>query len=146
MAKVYYKSLLCIIQYLVKFRWCNWLTLITWCRIESSISQECNSKILLHSPECKSTIRFWLLHSFCFSINPIRRTLFGRWSQFVYTRFSTLGKCDLRQALLFKKNLKMAGDCYTCFSEKTPKFLNLLRILTLKIEKDRQNTPFLVCI
>ena len=38
-----------------------------------TISQECNRKILLHSPECKSTIRFLLLHSFCFSKNPIRQ-------------------------------------------------------------------------
>ena len=41
--------------------------------IESSISQQCNRKILLHPPECKSTLRFSLLHSFCFSINPIRQ-------------------------------------------------------------------------
>ena len=50
------------------------------------------------------------------------------------------------QALLLKKNSKWREIVYTCFSEKTPKFLNLLRILTLKIEKDKQNTPFLVCI
>ena len=31
-----------------------------------------NNKILLHSPECRSTIRFLVLHSFCFSIRPIR--------------------------------------------------------------------------
>ena len=38
----------------------------------------------------------------------------GRWSQFIYTQFSTWGKCDLMQALLFKK-LKMAGACIYLF-------------------------------
>ena len=99
------------ILYLVKLRLFNWLILVTWCRIESSSSQVCNSKILLPSPKCKSTIRFLLLHSFCFSIIPSVKTLLGRWSQYIYTRFSTWGKCDLMQALLFKKELKMARAC-----------------------------------
>ena len=59
----------------------------------------------------------------------------GRWSQFIYTRFSTWGKCDLMQALLSK----WRELAYTCFGEKRTTFLNLLRILTLKTQKKKEN-------
>ena len=41
--------------------------------------------------------------------------LLGQWSQFIYTQFSTWGKWDLMQGLLFKKKLKMAGACIYLF-------------------------------
>ena len=42
------------------------------------------------------------------------------------------------QALLFKTIFKMAGACEYLLVEKTPTFQNLLRILTLKIQKKQR--------
>ena len=46
---------------------------------------------------------------------------------------------------LQKKNSKWRELAYTCFSEKRTTFLDLLRILTLKTQKNKENTPFPVC-
>ena len=47
--------------------------------------------------------------------------------------------------MLFIIEVKVYVHTYIHTCIKTT-FLNLLRILTLKIQKDKENTPFLVCI
>ena len=50
------------------------------------------------------------------------------------------------QALLFKKNLKMAGACIYLFRWKKKDISGLIENSALKTQKNKENTPFPVCI